>query len=157
MCSEPPHTPHRTSIPTLPLSWLPPEPPWMPTPPRLTLASVPFLWEEAPGKPRSSAASKVLWPVPALGELPPPPQLFNEAKQSTLPSPTTLLDGPERAGDRSKRWGSFRMFKDFVGGNGNGNDSLAAGADCGGGSGWFRRKRTSSSSVSSYTRSHFLG
>lgn len=154
MCSEPPHTVETTSTPTLPLSSLPPEPPWMPTPPRLTLASVPFLWEEAPGKPRPSPASELLWRVPALRELPPPPRLLNEAKQSTLPSPTTVLDGPERAGDGSKRWGSFRMFKDFVGGNGN--DPSATGVDGGGGSGRFRRKRTSSLSVSSYARSHFL-
>ncbi|KAL0542488.1 hypothetical protein IC582_022602 [Cucumis melo] len=147
MCSEPPHTTHHpTSTPTLPLSWLPVlDSPWMPTPPRLTLVSVPFLWEEAPGKPRPSTASKVLWQVPVVaGKLPPPPRLLkNEVKQSNnLPSPTTVLDGDERGGMvGSKRWGSFRMCENN-----------------GGGSGRFRRGRSASSlSLSSYaTSSPFL-
>ena len=152
MCSEPPHSTHHppTSTPTLPLSWLPVlEPPWMPTPPRLTLVSVPFLWEEAPGKPRRpSAASKVLWQVPvvAAGKLPPPPRLLkNEVvKQSNnLASPTRVVEGDDQRGGvvvGSKRWGSFRMC-----------DSN--------GSGRFRRGRSASSSslsLSSYATSHFL-
>ncbi|XP_022958693.1 uncharacterized protein LOC111459844 [Cucurbita moschata] len=153
MWSEPPHTPERSSTPSLVFSRLPPEPPWMPTPPRLTLASVPFLWEEAPGKPRPFAGSEIPWLSPPLGDLPPPPRLLNEAIQSTLLSPTTVLDGPERAYG-SKRWGSFRMCKELVGG---GNDSLATVVDGGGGgSGRFGKKITPSLSVSSYGRSHFL-
>ncbi|KAI4307097.1 hypothetical protein L6164_030321 [Bauhinia variegata] len=66
------------------------------TPRPKTTVSVPFQWEEAPGKPRpchtesqpetKSAAVRTL-------ELP-PRLLFLEAKVSSLPSPTTVLDGP---------------------------------------------------------------
>ncbi|XP_022158043.1 uncharacterized protein At4g00950-like [Momordica charantia] len=143
MWSEPPHATEPSSTPTLSLSQLLPEPPWMPTPPRLTLASIPFLWEEAPGKPRQCAGSQ----APPSPPLPPgertlelPPRL-----QTALPSPTTVLDGPEirrAGGSNSKRWGSFRKCKEI--------------AVAGGGGGRLRRKRNVLLSVSSYSKSHFL-
>ncbi|GAA0167900.1 hypothetical protein LIER_22738 [Lithospermum erythrorhizon] len=68
-----------STIPTLPLFSLhniPPSPehPWMSTPPLYTTsASIPFTWEEEPGKPRLTKT---------------PPGL------TKTPSPNTVLDGP---------------------------------------------------------------
>lgn len=93
------------------------EPPGMLTPPIKALASIPFQWEEAPGKPRPCCAgagddgeSKPKNVVRCL-EL--PPRLLNEAKvaSSGMPSPTTVLDGPYVGGvGRSfRKGGSFRI------------------------------------------------
>ncbi|KAI4337980.1 hypothetical protein L6164_016339 [Bauhinia variegata] len=89
------HTPPKLTL-AISRTSKPPEPPEMPTPPSRATVSVPFQWEEAPGKPRpchtesepeiKSAAFRTL-------ELP-PRLLFSEAKVSNLPSPTTVLDGP---------------------------------------------------------------
>ncbi|XP_061364438.1 uncharacterized protein At4g00950-like [Gastrolobium bilobum] len=83
------------------LSILPSRPtmqPEAPTPPPRTRVSVPFKWEEAPGKPRpchtrsepmdsDSTVARTL-------ELP-PRLLFSETNVSNnMPSPTTVLDGP---------------------------------------------------------------
>ncbi|KAF8412103.1 hypothetical protein HHK36_000058 [Tetracentron sinense] len=85
--------------PTLSLFSLPsksPEPTGMLTPPLRTPASVPFQWEEAPGKPRactntlsrpSSARSRRCLELP-------PRLLLTEVKVTNMPSPTTVLDGP---------------------------------------------------------------
>lgn len=62
------------------------------TPPIHTLASVPFKWEEAPGKPRPSCATQSKPKFARCLEL--PPRLLNEAKVSNMPSPTTVFDGP---------------------------------------------------------------
>ncbi|KAF3536045.1 hypothetical protein F2Q69_00019750 [Brassica cretica] len=71
---------------------------------RYIAGSVPFLWEEAPGKPRSSARkpqrtnqTRENRGVARCLDLPPPLLLPGEAcKSSTAnePSPTTVLDGP---------------------------------------------------------------
>ncbi|CAA3013028.1 Hypothetical predicted protein [Olea europaea subsp. europaea] len=68
------------------------------TPPLYTLASVPFQWEEEPGKPRPCTALIAL-PNPKKTEtkcLELPPRLFMESttKITKTPSPTTVLDGP---------------------------------------------------------------
>ncbi|XP_022898414.1 uncharacterized protein At4g00950-like [Olea europaea var. sylvestris] len=68
------------------------------TPPLHTLASVPFQWEEEPGKPRPCTALIEL-PNPKSTEtkcLELPPRLFMESttKITKTPSPTTVLDGP---------------------------------------------------------------
>ncbi|KAM6600177.1 hypothetical protein CsatA_019786 [Cannabis sativa] len=85
------------SIPKLPLFSVPPVPspehPGMLTPPHQTPLSVPFRWEEEPGKPRPCMALATL---SNLSELAPkclelPPRLLLETK---LASPTTVLDGP---------------------------------------------------------------
>ncbi|KAF3432804.1 hypothetical protein FNV43_RR23906 [Rhamnella rubrinervis] len=112
----------------------PPEPSGTLTPPLRTSASIPFQWEEAPGKPRHCNTASEPKSARAL-EL--PPRLLSEtAKVVNLPSPTTVLDGPdhvcrsmsftsslrnnsESLGKRvigrdgggyfgSRRWGSFR-------------------------------------------------
>lgn len=68
------------------------KPPEMPTPPLQTGVSVPFQWEEAPGKPRPCPTESKPRIARTL-ELP-PRLLFSEAKVSNAPSPTTVLDGP---------------------------------------------------------------
>ncbi|XP_010267574.1 PREDICTED: uncharacterized protein At4g00950 [Nelumbo nucifera] len=89
-----------TPIPKLSLFSLPshglPEPPGMCTPPpRSAQASVPFLWEEAPGKPRPTTTTTGVSKASSARCLELPPRLFfTEAKITNLPSPTTVLDGP---------------------------------------------------------------
>ncbi|URD95647.1 hypothetical protein MUK42_32119 [Musa troglodytarum] len=84
--------------PKLSLYWLPnqrPEPPGMVTPPPGLPVSIPFLWEEAPGKPRKQ---------PTLGagairslDLPPRLVAAAEIKFDKTLSPITVLDGPDRS------------------------------------------------------------
>ncbi|CAN7039251.1 unnamed protein product [Brassica rapa subsp. trilocularis] len=96
------------STPKLPLFSYPMnrpyETPGLATPPVNIAGSVPFLWEEAPGKPRSSVRkpprtnqSRENRGVARCLDLPPGLLLTGEAcKSSTAnePSPTTVLDGP---------------------------------------------------------------
>ncbi|KAG9448217.1 hypothetical protein H6P81_014345 [Aristolochia fimbriata] len=130
------------SDPTLKLSFytLPnqsPEPAGMLTPPLRPPASVPFLWEEAPGKPRSFSTTgdgdgdgesegdrEGLFSVGCRVRcLDLPPRLQNEA--SLVTSPTTVLDGPYIA--RSASCTSQRSVKD-------------SSPEKGPGSGFFHRK-----------------
>lgn len=81
------------------------ETPGLATPPVNIAGSVPFLWEEAPGKPRVSDENK----PPASKQnvegggvvrcLELPPRLFFAAENE--PSPTTVLDGPYEIPRRS--------------------------------------------------------
>ncbi|XP_064958116.1 uncharacterized protein At4g00950-like [Musa acuminata AAA Group] len=85
--------------PKLSLYWLPsqrPEPPGMATPPPGLPVSVPFLWEESPGKPRKQPTLG----AGAIRSLDLPPRLVAAAEikfDKTTLSPTTVLDGPERS------------------------------------------------------------
>lgn len=136
--NEPSTTVLKLSLFSLPNQ--PPEPPGTLTPPLRTSASVPFQWEEVPGKPRHCDTESKPKSARSL-EL--PPRLLSEtAKVVNLPSPTTVLDGPdvgrslsftfsfrnnsESLGRRvmsrdgggyfgSRRWGSFRKTKEVVG------------------------------------------
>ncbi|KDP25769.1 hypothetical protein JCGZ_23924 [Jatropha curcas] len=74
----------------------PQDPPGLLTPPIHTLASVPFQWEEAPGKPRLSNTHHHQPPPKSKTArcLELPPRLLNEAKVNNVSSPTTVLDGP---------------------------------------------------------------
>ena len=125
--------------------------PDMPTPTPETAVSVPFKWEEAPGKPRPCHnESKPQSTVTRTLELP-PRLLFSEAKVSNAPSPTTVLDGPYvgramsfttsyrsprgvskeqwSGGFGSSRWSSFRKNKEEFEGS---SDFLNSSADgCG--------------------------
>ncbi|KAA8516191.1 hypothetical protein F0562_019370 [Nyssa sinensis] len=72
-----------------------PGPSGMLTSPLHTLASVPFRWEEEPGKPRPCTALTLCNPStngPTSLEL--PPRLLMESKFTKTPSPTTVLEGP---------------------------------------------------------------
>ncbi|KAL2511274.1 hypothetical protein Adt_16874 [Abeliophyllum distichum] len=85
------------------------------TPPLHTLASVPFQWEEEPGKPRPCTALITL-PNPKNTEtkcLELPPRLFMESstKNTKTPSPTTVLDGPYVSKPRLSS-SSFRSLRE---------------------------------------------
>ncbi|WCJ28946.1 hypothetical protein M5689_010613 [Euphorbia peplus] len=69
------------------------------TPPIGALASVPFQWEEAPGKPRHSCNDVVHPKSKVVRCLDLAPRLLNEANSSSssnsdIMSPSTVLDGP---------------------------------------------------------------
>ncbi|CAI9774189.1 unnamed protein product [Fraxinus pennsylvanica] len=95
------------STPKLSLSKLrykPREPLEVQTPPLQPLVSIPFHWEEAPGKPRTTAT---IPPPPnnktACRCLDLPPRLLNDAAKITnMPSPTTILDGAYLGGSGSR-------------------------------------------------------
>ncbi|XP_062120088.1 uncharacterized protein At4g00950 [Humulus lupulus] len=142
-----PTTTTTTTTPKLSLYSLPnqlPEPSGSASPPQRVSASVPFLWEEAPGKPRLGTTTE---PDQAadhderslvMKSLELPPRLLGEVKFTNMSSPTTVLYGPEvgrslsftfsfrtpsesRKLSREKvgyfgssRWGSFRKNKGSV-------------------------------------------
>ncbi|KAE8077702.1 hypothetical protein FH972_016239 [Carpinus fangiana] len=153
------------------------------TPPCRTTASVPFQWEEAPGKPRPCTTTTESKPRSAR-PLELPPRLLCETKNTDMPSPTTVLDGPylgrslshrfsftisegglgkRVAGEKgleftSMRWGSFRKSKDVLLGA---FDFSSRVVDDGGGGGdtavkITRVKRKGSLLKLSHKRSHFL-
>lgn len=80
----------------------------MATPPLHALASVPFKWEEQPGKPRP-CTDIIVRPEPASRGLELPPCRAG-AKMTRMPSPTTVLDGPYNLSLSRPRFSSFRMF-----------------------------------------------
>ncbi|KAK3012303.1 hypothetical protein RJ639_012851 [Escallonia herrerae] len=112
--SEPPSTPKLPLLSTIPP--YSPEHSGMLTPPLQTSASVPFRWEEEPGKPLPCTA---LIPLPnpnskSYGidkclELP-PRMLFMESKMTKTPSPTNVLDGPYSLG-KARISSSFRFSR----------------------------------------------
>ncbi|RZC59050.1 hypothetical protein C5167_006353 [Papaver somniferum] len=105
--------PEPTSAPKLSLFSLPnqsPEPTGMLTPPLRPPASVPFQWEEAPGKPRGGCCREILSnDVARCLEL--PPRLLSEVKIIEIPSPTTVLEGPYITG-RSSSFSSASFSKE---------------------------------------------
>ncbi|XVF10086.1 hypothetical protein REPUB_Repub07fG0152900 [Reevesia pubescens] len=166
------------------------EPSGMITPPIHTSVSIPFQWEEAPGKPRpclssdSTSQSNAKPNVARCLEL--PPRLLAEAKVATMPSPTTVLDGPDagrfvsytlsfRKGGSfrspankkvnkekvvfgSSRWGSFRKAGRVVQGSFDFSTPVVDGGDDGGGAQVkLTRVRTKGSLLRlSQARSHVL-
>ncbi|KAL3349232.1 hypothetical protein AABB24_022396, partial [Solanum stoloniferum] len=70
-----------------------------------TLASIPFSWEEEPGKPRPCTD---LIPLPNSICLEPPPRLYMELTKSS--SPTTVFDGPYITS--KPKFSSFRFLRD---------------------------------------------
>ncbi|XP_057498022.1 uncharacterized protein At4g00950-like [Actinidia eriantha] len=108
--------PEPSSTPKLPLLSLPPikspEPSGTLTPPLYTSASVPFRWEEEPGKPRPSTALLLLPTTTTKGlELPPRLQSM-DSKMTKIPSPTTVLEGPDMPLFQSS---SFRFTRERQG------------------------------------------
>ncbi|KAG6752671.1 hypothetical protein POTOM_042700 [Populus tomentosa] len=72
---------------------LPESPARMLTSPIHTLASVPFKWEDAPGKPSPPCMPQSDEPkIDRWLEL--PPRLLAKAQESNMPSPAIVLDGP---------------------------------------------------------------
>ncbi|MBA0769410.1 hypothetical protein Gotri_018144 [Gossypium trilobum] len=86
------------------------------TPPLHASASVPFRWEEEPGKPKpSTALTSFTTPndsAPKCLEL--PPRLLLDAKIAKLSSPTTVLEGPYTGRPRFQS-SSFRMGSECYG------------------------------------------
>ncbi|KAI3498206.1 hypothetical protein L1887_33975 [Cichorium endivia] len=83
-----------------------PEPSGMLTPPLQTSASVPFRWEEEPGKPRPCtdlilASAHHTTTVNRCLELPPRLAMVESNIITKTPSPTTVLDGPGDTGGKS--------------------------------------------------------
>ncbi|XP_062091376.1 uncharacterized protein At4g00950 [Humulus lupulus] len=118
------------SIPKLPLFSVPPVPSpehsGMLTPPHQTQLSVPFRWEEQPGKPRPcmvlATLSNISEFAPKCLEL--PPRLLLETK---LASPTTVLEGPYVVGGRPRfQSSSFRMSGESFGSLSTEKGSLGA-------------------------------
>ncbi|XP_059433843.1 uncharacterized protein LOC132166981 [Corylus avellana] len=191
MGSEPENEP--SSTPTLSLFSLPSKPHEaspgiLETPPCRTTASVPFQWEEAPGKPRPCTTTTTTTESKPRSSRPLelPPRLLRETKNTDMPSPTTVLDGPyvgrslshrfsftsSEGGGLGKRvarekglefvsmrWGSFRKStKDVLVGA---FDFSSRVVDDGGGGGntavkITRVKRKGSLLSLSHKRSHFL-
>lgn len=94
------------SLNSFPLSHKPvaPESPWALTPPLQPMVSIPFEWEEAPGRPRPTIISSPCKPRSARClEL--PPRMLVEAEVTRMPpSPTTVLDGPRSVRSLSHRF-----------------------------------------------------
>ncbi|GLU21274.1 hypothetical protein SLE2022_374200 [Rubroshorea leprosula] len=81
------------------------------TPPLRSTISIPFQWEEEPGKPRlcDTGSGKPGGTAVRCLELP-PRLLYDDAK--VMPSPTTVLDGPYTFRSASlRKGGSFRSLE----------------------------------------------
>ncbi|KAL8541009.1 hypothetical protein ACS0TY_002334 [Phlomoides rotata] len=85
----------------------PEHPSGMATPPLQTLASVPFKWEELPGKPRPCTDIVVRPESAKCLELPPAHRI------TKMSSPTTVLDGPYNVA--RPKFSSFRLFREARG------------------------------------------
>ena len=104
-------TSRASSSPQLPLFSASPklsaEPSGLSTPPLQTSASVPFLWEQEPGKPLPCTALITLPTHNKCLDLPPRLQPTEHSRLITkTPSPTTVLDGPYNVISSA----SFRLF-----------------------------------------------
>ncbi|KAL3517310.1 hypothetical protein ACH5RR_024212 [Cinchona calisaya] len=109
--AEPSNSTPKLSLFSMPSIMQSPERSGMLTPPLFTSASVPFRWEEEPGKPRPCTTL-----IPFSNESPkcldlPPNRLFLEPiKISKTPSPPTVLEGPYVLGRPKLISSSFRFF-----------------------------------------------
>ncbi|KAJ4954469.1 hypothetical protein NE237_011252 [Protea cynaroides] len=88
--------PQKSLLLSIPLPQQSPDHPGMRSPPFRSHASVPFQWEEAPGKPLcpSNTSSSSSSPMEKCLELPPRLQLTESSNNNSKPSPTSVLDGP---------------------------------------------------------------
>ncbi|XVE73688.1 hypothetical protein DITRI_Ditri11bG0139200 [Diplodiscus trichospermus] len=93
-----------------------PERSGMLTPPLHALASVPFRWEEEPGKPKTCTTLTTFSNPSDFAQkcLELPPRLLLDAKITKLPSPTTVLEGPY-IGKARFQSSSFRMGSECYG------------------------------------------
>ncbi|OMP00942.1 hypothetical protein CCACVL1_03238 [Corchorus capsularis] len=96
--------------------------PGVTTSPIHSSVSIPFQWEEAPGKPRLPCpAGSDISSTPRCLEL--PPRLLAEAKVANMPSPTTVLDGPDHASRSVSYTFSFRKGGSFRSPDNNNNNN----------------------------------
>ncbi|KAG6437581.1 hypothetical protein SASPL_102500 [Salvia splendens] len=101
----------------LPFAEIPDSPEHPSTPPFQASATIPFQWEEQPGKPRP-CSDIITRPKPAKSlELPPCMSMNPADKFTKTPSPTTVLEGPYSVG--RPKFSSFRFFRE-------GHDSLVS-------------------------------
>ncbi|XVF22359.1 hypothetical protein REPUB_Repub12eG0165900 [Reevesia pubescens] len=94
-----------------------PERSGMLTPPLHASASVPFRWEDEPGKPKICTLTTLSKPndfAQKCLELP-PRLLLDHAKITKLPSPTTVLEGPYMGSSARFHSSSFRMGSECYG------------------------------------------
>lgn len=103
---NPSSTPPKLSLFSLPRQ--PSEPPGMVTPPLHASISVPFQWEEAPGKPRPFGIIDPNSKPKSARSLDLPPRLFADAKVAHFSPPTTAVDDPISGRDLSSSL-SFRF------------------------------------------------
>ncbi|XP_038882925.1 uncharacterized protein At4g00950-like [Benincasa hispida] len=103
---NPSSTPPKLSLFSLPRQPL--ESPGMVTPPLHASISVPFQWEEAPGKPRPFGIIEPNSKPKSARSLDLPPRLFADAKVAHFASPTTTVDDPISGRDLSSSL-SFRF------------------------------------------------
>ncbi|KAJ8751962.1 hypothetical protein K2173_000708 [Erythroxylum novogranatense] len=96
---------------SFPLPHKPEEPRGLATPPICISASIPFEWEEAPGKPRPCCHSK----PKAARCLQLPPRLLNQAKVANLPQDFSQL-GPSKSQSyfAEESWGALHASKDNI-------------------------------------------
>ncbi|KAK4267016.1 hypothetical protein QN277_023863 [Acacia crassicarpa] len=109
-----PKLPLLLSVPSMPS----PEHSGTATPPLHTSASVPFRWEEEPGKPRPCTALIPFNNNNPTCDLPPksldlPPRLLFEAKLAKLLSPTSVLEGSSASSESFRSPPSFRVGGSF--------------------------------------------
>ncbi|XP_038682311.1 uncharacterized protein At4g00950-like [Tripterygium wilfordii] len=85
-----------------------PEEPWIVASPLHTAASVPFRWEEEPGKPKPCTALI----ISTQKSLELPPRLLMDAETARLSSPTTVLEGPYMGRSSRFQSSSFSLKRD---------------------------------------------
>ncbi|OMO93617.1 hypothetical protein COLO4_16773 [Corchorus olitorius] len=100
--------------------------PGVTTSPIHSSVSIPFQWEEAPGKPRLPCPAGSDISTPRCLEL--PPRLLAEAKVANMPSPTTVLDGPDHASRSVSYTFSFRKGGSFRSPDNNNNRKVLFGS-----------------------------
>jgi hypothetical protein len=111
------------------------EPSGMLTPPLHSSASVPFRWEEEPGKPRPCTALATVTDVFATKCLELPPRLLTTS-DTRLPSPTTVLEGPY-VGRSKFQSSSFRISRECYGSFSHERAQLGAPASAPSKRGWL--------------------
>ncbi|KAG7013320.1 hypothetical protein SDJN02_26079 [Cucurbita argyrosperma subsp. argyrosperma] len=99
---NPSSTPPKLSLFSFPRQPL--EPPGMVTPPLHASISVPFHWEEAPGKPKPLGIIELNPKPKSARTLDLPPRLFADTKVAHFASPTIAADDPVAGRDLSFRF-----------------------------------------------------
>lgn len=126
------------------------EPLGMLTPPMRSFVSIPFKWEEAPGKPRTTGdvttngrSTSAVPKSKAVRCLVPPPRLMNigTSKVTNMPSPTTVLEEEPFSIGRSFSSSGGRSFWSPEGQGGDSNGRFSLSSSC-------RRGRSKESRVS---------
>ncbi|KAH9621524.1 hypothetical protein KSS87_019337 [Heliosperma pusillum] len=101
-------TPPKLTLSSFPSHKLLPPTPGALTPPLHPMVSIPFQWEEVPGRPRRNTLLSPYKPK-SFRCLELPPRLLGETRVAQMPSsPTTVLDGPKVGRTLSHRTTSIK-------------------------------------------------